>query len=195
MEGRGVHSERRGDETGGAKRACARRPSGTRQGRCRGTCGDGRRSQQCRGRRGEHDVVASRSHGRPGGRRAVGARPAAASANGGQVRDQSVEVGDVVDVRGRGMRHQRHPARIGRDVVFGPRLATIGWVRSSFFPRASRGPARCSRPSSAGRAVPVGAARRGGSKERLVSWLSTRQLGNYPKTGFEESGQRWEEAG
>jgi hypothetical protein len=91
------------------------------------------------------------------------ARPPAASANGGQVRDQGVEVGDVVDVRGRDMRHQRHPARIGHDVVFGPRLAAIGWVRSSFFPRASRGPTRCPPPSSAGRAVPVGAARRGGS--------------------------------
>ena len=54
--------------------------------------------------------------------------------NGGQVRDQGVEVGDVVDVRDRDMRHQRHPARIGHDVVFGPRLAAIGWVRSSFFP-------------------------------------------------------------
>jgi len=64
--------------------------------------------------------------------------PPAASANGGQVRDQGVEVGDVVDVRGRDMRHQRHPARIGHDVVFGPRLAAIGWVRSSFFPRIAR---------------------------------------------------------
>ena len=50
-----------------------------------------------------------------------------------------VEVGDVVDVRGRDMRHQRHPARIGHDVVFGPRLAAIGWVRSSSFrPRIAR---------------------------------------------------------
>jgi len=62
------------------------------------------------------------------------ARTSAVSANGGQVRDQGVEVGDVVDVRGRDMRHQRRPARIGHDVVFGPRLAAIGWVRSSFFP-------------------------------------------------------------
>jgi hypothetical protein len=78
-------------------------------------------------------VVANRSHGRPAGRRAVGA-----SANGGQVRDQGVEVGEVVEVRGRDMRHQRHPARIGHDVVFGPRLAAIGWVRSSFFSPAHR---------------------------------------------------------
>ena len=34
---------------------------------------DDRRSQQCRGRRGDHDVVANRSHGRPAGRPAVGA--------------------------------------------------------------------------------------------------------------------------
>ena len=91
------------------------------------------------------------------------ARPPAASTKGGQVRDQGVEVADVVDIRGRDMRHRRHPARIGHDVAFGPRLAAIGWVRSSFSPRASRGPTRCPPPSSAGRAVPVGAARRGGS--------------------------------
>ena len=29
---------------------------------------------------------------------------------------------------------QRDAARIGDDVVFGARLAAIGWVRSSFFP-------------------------------------------------------------
>ena len=56
------------------------------------------------------------------------------AAGGGQVRDQGVEVGDVVDVRGRDMRQQRHPARIGHGVAFGPRLAAIGWVQSSFFP-------------------------------------------------------------
>jgi len=60
------------------------------------------------------------------------------TANGGQVRDQGVEVGDVVDVRGHDMRHQRHPARIGHDVVFGTRLAAIGRLRSSFFPRIAR---------------------------------------------------------
>ena len=43
-------------------------------------------------------------------------------------------MGDVVDVRGRDMRQQRHPARIGHGVAFGPRLAAIGWVQSSFFP-------------------------------------------------------------
>ena len=86
----------------------------------------------------------------------------AASANGGQVRDQGVEVGDVVDVRGRDMRHQRHPARIGHDVVFGPPLRRSVGFGPVFFPRASRGPTRCPPPSSAGRAVPVGAARQEG---------------------------------
>ena len=98
-------------------------------------------------------MVPNRNHGRLAGRGAVGAA-AAASANGEQVCDQDVEVGDVVDVRGRDMRHQRHPARIGHDVVFGPRLAAIGWVRSSSFsPRIAR-PTRCPPPSSAGSSRP-----------------------------------------
>ena len=91
------------------------------------------------------------------------ARPPAASANGGQVRDQGVEVGDVVDVRGRDMRHQRHPARIGHDVVFGPRLAAIGWVRSSFFPPRStnRMPVSAARSETRGRPPRRRARRRG----------------------------------
>jgi hypothetical protein len=91
------------------------------------------------------------------------ARPPAASANGGQVRDQGVEVGDVVDVR-----------RVTCATSGTPRASVTMWcldpaLRRSvgfgpvFFPRASRGPTRCPPPSSAGRAVPVGAARRGGS--------------------------------
>lgn len=39
------------------------------------------------------------------------------------------EVGDVVGVRGRDMHHQRHPVRVGHDVVFGPRLGVIGKAR------------------------------------------------------------------
>ena len=60
------------------------------------------------------------------------ARPPAAS-NGGQVRDQGAEVGDVVDVRGRDMRHQRHPAHRSRCGVWtapwGDRLGSV-----QFFP-------------------------------------------------------------
>jgi hypothetical protein len=62
------------------------------------------------------------------------ARPPAASANGGQVRDQGVEVGDVVDVRGGYLRDERDAARVGDEMVLGALLAAIGWVRSSFFP-------------------------------------------------------------
>ncbi len=45
-----------------------------------------------------------------------------------------VEVGNVVDVRGRYLRDERDAARVGDEVVFGALLAAIGWVRSSFFP-------------------------------------------------------------
>jgi hypothetical protein len=72
-------------------------------------------------------------------------------------------VGDVVDVRGRDMRHQRHPARIGHDVVFGPRLAAIGWVRSSFFPPRIARTDPLSTTVQRWSSRPVGAARRGGS--------------------------------
>lgn len=91
------------------------------------------------------------------------ARPPAASANGGQVREQGVEVGDVVDVRGRDMRHQRHPRASVTMWCLDPALRRSVGFGPVFFPRASRGPTRCPPPSSAGRAVPVGAARRGGS--------------------------------
>ena len=91
------------------------------------------------------------------------ARPPAASANGGQVRDQGVEVGDVVDVRGRDMRHQRTPRASVTMWCLDPALRRSVGFGPVFFPRASRGPTRCPPPSSAGRAVPVGAARRGGS--------------------------------
>jgi hypothetical protein len=72
-------------------------------------------------------------------------------------------VGDVVDVRGRDMRQQRHPARasvtmwcldsaLRRSVGFGP-------VFSPCIAQTDR----CPPPSSVGRAAPVGAARRGSS--------------------------------
>jgi hypothetical protein len=52
-------------------------------------------------------------------------------------------VGDVVDVGGGHLRDEGDATRIGDEVVFGALLAAIGWVRSSFFPRARRGPTRC----------------------------------------------------
>jgi len=62
------------------------------------------------------------------------ARAPRPAAHGGQRVDHRVEVRDVVDVGGRYLRDERDAARIGDEVVFGARLAAIGWVRSSFFP-------------------------------------------------------------
>jgi hypothetical protein len=62
------------------------------------------------------------------------ARPAATTADGGQGGDERFEVGDVIDVGRRYLRHERDAARVGNEVVLGARLAAIGWVRSSFFP-------------------------------------------------------------
>ncbi len=62
------------------------------------------------------------------------AGPAAAAADRGKAGDEGIELGDVVDVGGGHLRDKRDAARFGDDVVFGARLAAIGWVRSSFFP-------------------------------------------------------------
>lgn len=62
------------------------------------------------------------------------AGPATTPADGREGVDHGVEVGDVVDVGGRYLRDERDAARIRDEVVFGPLLAAIGWVRSSFFP-------------------------------------------------------------
>ena len=51
--------------------------------------------------------------------------------------DQRQQLGDVMPVGGRQDRDERNAARLGEDVVFGTRLAAIGWVRSSFFPPRS----------------------------------------------------------
>jgi hypothetical protein len=62
------------------------------------------------------------------------ARTPAAAPHRRQRIDHRIEMGDVVDV-GRGyLCDERDPARIRDEVVFGTRLAAIGWVRSSFFP-------------------------------------------------------------
>ena len=67
-----------------------------------------------------------------------GTRPphgSAATASDGRERvDHRIQLGDVIDIRGRHLGDERDPVRVGDDVVFGPRLAAIGWVRSSFFP-------------------------------------------------------------
>ena len=60
--------------------------------------------------------------------------PAATSTDRRQRGDERIQLRDVVDVRGGHLRDERDAPRIGDDVVFGARLAAIGWVRSSFFP-------------------------------------------------------------
>ena len=62
------------------------------------------------------------------------ARAAATAPHGRERVDQGVELRDVVDVGGGQLRDERDAPRIGDEVVFGALLATIGWVRSSFFP-------------------------------------------------------------
>jgi hypothetical protein len=59
---------------------------------------------------------------------------AAAPADRGQGLDQRIKLGDVVDVRRGYLRHERDATGIRDEMVFGARLAAIGWVRSSFFP-------------------------------------------------------------
>jgi len=62
------------------------------------------------------------------------ARAPATAAHRRQRVDHRVEVGNVVDVRGRYLRDERDAARVSEEVVLGALLAAIGWVRSSFFP-------------------------------------------------------------
>ena len=56
------------------------------------------------------------------------------AAHGGQRGDQRIELRDVVDIGGGYLRDERDASRVGDEMVFGARLAAIGWVRSSFFP-------------------------------------------------------------
>jgi hypothetical protein len=53
--------------------------------------------------------------------------------------DQGQELRDVITVGRCQMCDQRNATRIGQNVMFRPFLAAIGRVRSSFFPRATRG--------------------------------------------------------
>ena len=73
--------------------------------------------------------------------------------------DQRQQLGDVVPISGRQARDERDPLRFREEVVFAARLAAIGWVRSSFFPRAARGPTNCRPPCGPGFACESGAHR------------------------------------
>jgi hypothetical protein len=55
-------------------------------------------------------------------------------ADRGERGDRRIELRDIVHVRGGHLRDERDAARICDEVMFGTRLAAIGWVRSSFFP-------------------------------------------------------------
>ena len=66
----------------------------------------------------------------------VGAAPRTptSSADRGERGDQRIELRDVVHVGGGHLRDERDAARVGDEVMFGTRLAAIGWVPSSSFP-------------------------------------------------------------
>jgi len=70
----------------------------------------------------------------------VGAAPGtpAPSADRWERGNQRIELRDVAHVGGGHLRDERDAARVGDEVMFGTRLAAIGWVRSSFFPRGPR---------------------------------------------------------
>jgi hypothetical protein len=84
------------------------------------------------------------------------AGPAASTSDLGHGADQWVELRNVIDVRGGHLGDERNAAGLDNDVVFRALLTAIGWVRSSFFPRATRGPTRYRRRPSANRAGRAG---------------------------------------
>ena len=61
-------------------------------------------------------------------------RPSAPTPDRRQRRHERIQLRNVVDVGGGQLRDERDPVDVRDDVVFGTRLAAIGWVRSSFFP-------------------------------------------------------------
>ena len=68
--------------------------------------------------------------------RGFASRPAPLSCNRRDALDQGQQLGHVMPV-GFGEDHgQRNALGIGEEVVFRARLTAIGWVQSSFFPRA-----------------------------------------------------------
>lgn len=62
-------------------------------------------------------------------------RPAGPPRQRGNGVDQRQQPGDIIPIRFAHERDQRDPRRVREDVVLAARLAAIGWVRSSFFPR------------------------------------------------------------
>ena len=97
------------------------------------------------------------------------ARAPATTAHRRQGIDHRVQVSDVDDDRRRYLGDEWDAARVGDEVVFGTRLAAIGWVRSSFFPRAPREPSRCRSRSSAGGGARGDGARPAGSRGAVAT--------------------------
>jgi len=80
--------------------------------------------------------------------------------------DQGQQLGDVVPVGGGQSDDERDPLRVREEMVFAPRLAAIGWVRSSFFPPRS---ARTDELSTTARAKSNWPRRR--SSASSTSWM------------------------
>ena len=87
--------------------------------------------------------------------------------------DQRQQLGDVMPMSGRQARDERDALPVREEVVFAPRFTAIGWVRSSFFPSATRGPTNCRPPHGlgpSGRAAAVRpAALRGSAATRRLA--------------------------
>lgn len=86
-------------------------------------------------------------------------RAAGASAQRWNAVDQRQQLGDVVPSGAGEDGRQRDPAGFGKNVVLRPRLTAIGWVRSSFFSRATPGRRRCRQPRGLESTGRVGATR------------------------------------
>ncbi len=88
--------------------------------------------------------------------------------------DQGQQLGDVVPIGAGQQCRQRDAARLGENVVLRPRLTAIGWVRSSFFPRATLARSHCRRghasdPTGRAGATRQAAARAAGARLRRVA--------------------------
>ena len=102
-----------------------------------------------------------------------------ASADRRQRIDQRQQGGDVRTIRRGQLRDERDAVRFREEVVLAARLAAIGWVRSSFFPRAAHGPTRCPPPRGPGPAGRDGAAR----SAALRATAATRRPAATPRSG------------
>lgn len=78
-------------------------------------------------------------------------RTSAFSSNGRNRLDQRIELRDVVAIRGGQDDRERDALGVDDEVVLAAELAPVRWVRSGFFPPASREPTSCRRAHARGR--------------------------------------------